>query len=119
MTNERSKLQISRQDHGEVAVLRLSGEIRMNDGDLALGRSLDELLAVPGRKIVLDLSNVSYINSSGVGRLVAEAKRVRQRGGVLCLAALTARSQQLLATLNLKALFDICDDVETAVRRFA
>ncbi|HTM30338.1 MAG TPA: STAS domain-containing protein [Vicinamibacterales bacterium] len=119
MTNERSRLQISRGTHGQVVVLTLSGEMRMSDGDLALGRHMDEVLAAGGRSVVVDLANVSYIDSSGVGRLVAEAKRIRQHGGVLRLAGLTARSQQLLATLNLKALFQIYDDVEAAVRSFA
>jgi anti-anti-sigma factor len=100
-------------------VLTLSGEMRMSDGDLALGRYMDEVLAAGVRSVVIDLANVSYIDSSGVGRLVAEAKRLRQSGGALRLAGLTARSQQLLATLNLKALFEVYDDVDAAVRSFA
>ena len=119
MTNERSKLQISRQDHGPLVVLTLSGEMRMSDGDLALGRYMDAVVASGGRSVVIDLAKVSYIDSSGVGRMVAEAKRMRQLGGILRLAGLTARSQQLLATLNLKALFEIYDDVDAALRSFA
>ena len=118
MANEHSKLQISRQDHGKVTVLTLSGEIRMNDGDLALGRYLDDVLSTGGRSVVIDLANVGYIDSSGVGRLVAEAKRMRQHGGAIRLAGLTPRSRQLLATLNLTPLFETFDDVEAAVRSF-
>jgi anti-sigma B factor antagonist len=91
----------------------------MSDGDLVLGRFMDEVLTSGGRSVVIDLANVTYIDSSGVGRLVAEAKRMRQSGGALRLAGLTTRSQQLLATLNLQALFEVYDDVETAVRSFA
>jgi anti-sigma B factor antagonist len=118
MTNQGSKLHISRQHQGDIAVLALSGEIRMNDGDLALARGVDEILATGGRKIVLDLSKVSYIDSSGLGRLVAEAKRIRQQGAVMRLAGLTPRIHQLLATLNIKALFEIFDNVEAALRSF-
>jgi anti-sigma B factor antagonist len=119
MANEPSKLQISRQKRGHVVVLTLSGEMRMSDGDLALGRHMDEVLSAGHRRVVIDLANVSYIDSSGIGRLVAEVKRMRQHGGAMRLAGLTPRSHQLLATLNLKALFEIFDDVDAAVRSFA
>jgi anti-sigma B factor antagonist len=119
MTNERSKLHISRQEHGRAVVLTLSGEMRMSDGDLALGRHMDEVLSTGHRSVVIDLANVSYIDSSGIGRLVAEAKRMRQNGGAMRLAGLTPRTRQLLATLNLKALFEIFDDADAAVRSFA
>ena len=119
MAQEQSRLQISQEAHGDVAVVRLSGEIRMQDGELALGRCMDEVVAGGGRKVVLDLGHVSYLDSSGIGRLVAEARRFRQQGTALRLARLTPRTQQMLATLNLKGLFAIHDDVEAAVQSFA
>ena len=119
MTNNRSKLQITRVDHDAVVVLVLSGEIRLDDGDLALQQCVDEILAAGRRNVVLDLLNVSYIDSSGVGRLVAESKRLSQQGGAMRLARVTARSHYLLGTLKLNVMFQIYEDVDAALRSFA
>ena len=114
-----SKLKIAGHQDGEVSVLTLSGEITVDDGDLAFGRYVDQMLAAGHHKIVVDLSDVTYIDSAGVGMLVAESKRVTQQGGAMRLARLTARSHHLLAMLKLKFVFEIYDDVEAAVRSFA
>jgi anti-sigma B factor antagonist len=116
---DRSKLQITEYQQDEVTVLTLAGELTLDDGDLAFGRYVDEIVAAGRRQIVVDLSNVSYIDSAGVGMLVAESKRVTQSGGAIRLARLTARSHHLFAMLKLKFVFEIYDDVESAIRSFA
>jgi anti-sigma B factor antagonist len=116
---ERSKLQIAEHRQGDVTVLTLSGEITLDDGDLAFGRYVDRMIAAGSRQIVVDLSGVTYIDSAGVGMLVAESKHVTQHGGAMRLARLTARSHHLLAMLKLKFVFEIYDEVEAAVRSFA
>ena len=78
---ERSKLQIAEHRQGDVTVLNLSGEITLDDGDLAFGRYVDRMIAAGSRQIVVDLSGVTYIDSAGVGMLVAESKHVTQHGG--------------------------------------
>lgn len=113
-----SKLQIAEHQHGEVSVLTLSGELTLDDGDLAFGRYVDQMIAADRRHIVVDLSEVRYIDSAGVGMLVAESKRATEHGGAMRLARLTARSHHLLALLKLKFVFEIYDDVESAVRSF-
>ena len=117
--NDRSKLQIAEHQHGDVAVLTLAGELTLDDGDLAFGRYVDQMIAAGRRRVVVDLSSVSYIDSAGVGMLVAESQRVTQQGGAMRLARLTARSHHLLGMLKLKFVFEIFDDVESAVRSFA
>jgi anti-sigma B factor antagonist len=117
--NDQSKLQITDHRQDEVTILTLAGELSLDDGDLAFGRYVDGLVAAGRRQIVVDLSKVTYIDSAGVGRLVAESKRVTQNGGAMRLAHLTARSHHLLAMLKLKFVFEIYDDVEAAVRSFA
>ena len=76
------------------------------------------MIAAGRRQIVVDLSSVSYIDSAGVGMLVAESKRLTEQGGAMRLARLTARSHHLLAMLKLKFVFEMYDDVESAVRSF-
>jgi anti-sigma B factor antagonist len=116
---ERSKLQITESERDGVAVLALAGELTLDDGDLAFGRYADGMIAAGRTRIVADLSNVTYIDSAGVGMLVATSKRVVQHGGAIRLARLTARSHHLLAMLKLKVVFEIYDDVESATRSFA
>ena len=114
-----SKLQIGESRQGDIIVLTLSGQITLDDGDLAFGRHVDQLVAAGGRQIIVDLSAVTYIDSAGVGMLVAESQRVAAQGGSMRLAHLTARSHHLLAMLKLKMMFEIYDDVDAAVRSFA
>jgi anti-sigma B factor antagonist len=114
-----SKLQIAEDRQGEIVVLTLTGQITLDDGDLVFGRHVDQLVAAGGRQIVVDLSGVTYIDSAGVGMLVAESQRVAAQGGSMRLAHLTARSHHLLAMLKLKMMFEIYDDVAAAVRSFA
>ena len=114
-----SKLQIAQTEQNDITIVTLAGEITLDDGDLAFGRHIDQLVAAGGRKIVVDLSGVSYIDSAGVGMLVAESQRVSAQGGSMRLAHLTARSHHLLAMLKLKCVFEIYDDVDAAVRSFA
>jgi anti-sigma B factor antagonist len=114
-----SKLQIAERRQDDIVVLTLSGQITLDDGDLAFGRYVDQLIAAGGRKLIVDLSGVGYIDSAGVGMLVAESQRVAAQGGSMRLAHLTARSHHLLAMLKLKMMFEIYDDVDAAVRSFA
>ena len=115
---EPSKLQIAEQQQGDVSVLVLSGELTLDDGDIAFGRYVDQMIEAGRRQFVIDLSGVNYIDSAGVGMLVAESKRVTQNGGAMRLARLTARSHHLLAMLKLKFVFEVYDDVDAAVRSF-
>lgn len=113
-----SKLQIVERLEGDVTVLVLTGEITLDDGDLAYGRYIDGLIRQGRLKIVVNLTGVSYIDSAGVGMMVAESKMVREKGGVIKLAQLTARSHHLLAMLKLKVVFEIFEDEAAALQSF-
>ena len=114
-----SKLQIAEGSVGDVALLTLTGEITLDDGDLAFGRHVSQMIADGKRRIVVDLSGITYIDSAGVGMMVDRSKRVSEQGGSMRLARLTARSHHLLAMLKLKFVFEIYDDVDAAVRSFS
>jgi anti-sigma B factor antagonist len=109
---------MEQHDEGDVTVLRLSGELTLDDGDIAFGKRVDELIAAGRIKIVVNLGDVTYIDSAGVGMMVAELKRVHDKGGALKLAHLAARSHHLMAMLKLKIVFEIFDEEAAAVRSF-
>ena len=113
-----SKLQILERLEGDVTVLTLAGELTMDDGDLAFGRYVDGLIRQGRVQIVANLNGVTYIDSAGVGMMVAESKMVRAKGGVVKLAQLTARSHHLLAMLKLKVVFEIFEDEAAALQSF-
>ena len=99
MTERASKLRISERQEGDVTCLTLAGEITVDDGDLAFGRHVDDLLKRGLVRIVANLAGVTYIDSAGVGMMVASHKTVQQHKGALKLSNLTARSHHLMAML--------------------
>ena len=120
MAEQESKLQISQRQVDDVTVLVLTGEITADDGDLKFGRLVDDLVLRQGhKKVLVDLGSVSYIDSAGVGMMVAELKIVRGKGGILKLLNLTGRNQRLLATMRLMTAFEVFEDEAMAVKSFA
>ena len=118
MTQPSSKLQIDVRQVEDITVMTLRGEITADDGDLVFGRRVDELIKKGQVKIVLNLADVTYIDSSGVGMMVAQLKMVRQRGGDMRLLRLNSRGQRMLALLKLRSTFEAFDDEALAVRSF-
>lgn len=100
---------------GDVTVIDAAGRITLGDGANALGEGLSN---VQGRKIVLNLKDVSYIDSSGVGELVYGFTTVKNRGGNLKLIGLPPRFKSLLQMTNLHTLFEVFEDEAAAVQSF-
>jgi anti-anti-sigma factor len=113
-----SRLQIAERRIGDVTVLVLSGEMLVDDGDLALRQQIHELLDQDRNKILIDLAAVTHIDSAGVGMMVAKQKTVRERGGDVKLLHLTSRSQRLLALMKLASVFEAFEAEDTAVESF-
>ena len=118
MTERVSKLRISERQADDITCLTLAGEITVDDGDLVFGRYVDDLIKRGLVKIVVNLAEVTYIDSAGVGMMVANHKAVRQSQGVMKLSNLTARSHHLMAMMKLKLVFDIFDDEAAAIGSF-
>ena len=114
-----SKLDILERQAGDVTVLTLTGQMLLDDGDLAFGRCVNDLLGRGLCRIVLDLGGVTYIDSSGVGMLAAKLKQVRAHGGDIRLLNLNSRSQRLLGMMKLMIVFERFEDEAAAVRSFA
>ena len=114
-----SKLNILERQTGDVAILILTGQMLLDDGDLAFGRCVNDLMERGLVRIVLDLGGVTYIDSSGVGMLAGKLKQVRARGGDIRLLNLNSRGQRLLGMMKLMIMFERFEDEAAAVRSFA
>jgi anti-anti-sigma factor len=114
-----SKLTIEERQNGDVTVLVLTGQMLLDDGDLAFGRRVRDLVGRGMVKVVLDLQGVTYIDSSGVGMLVAKLKTLREHGGDMRLLHLSRRAESLLGMLKLLVVFETYQDEAAALRSFA
>ncbi|MBA2257694.1 MAG: STAS domain-containing protein, partial [Acidobacteria bacterium] len=114
-----SKLNIDERQSGDVAVLTLTGQILLDDGDLAFGRHVSGLMNRGIVRFIVDLAGVTYIDSSGVGMMAAKLKRARESGGDMRLLHLTSKSQRLLGMMKLLMVFETFEDEAAALRSFA
>src|SRR5215470_13750028 len=102
----------------DVVVVDLSGQIKLGEGSVILRETVKDLLAKGHKKILLNLGDVSYIDSSGIGELVSAYTSVRNQGGELKLLKLTKKVHDLLQITKLYTVFDIKDDEASAVQAF-
>ena len=107
----------NRQVNG-VTVVDMSGRITLGEGSVILRETVKDLLAKGHKKILLNLGDVSYIDSSGIGELVSAYTSVRNQGGELKLLKLTKKVHDLLQITKLYTVFDIKDDEASAVQAF-
>jgi anti-sigma B factor antagonist len=110
------KMQTSTRHIGDVAVLDIRGRITLGEGNVMLREIVRELADKGNKKIVLNLGEVQYIDSSGVGELVKTHTTVRNQGGQLRLVNLNKRVNDLLQMTRLSAVFDIERDEASAIR---
>jgi len=113
-----SKLTIEERHAGDVTVLVLTGQMLLDDGDLAFGKRISDLIDRGCATIVLDLGGVTYIDSSGVGMIVFQLKTLKQKGGDMKLLHLNPRAESLFGMLKLLMMFDRFEDEAAAVRSF-
>ena len=102
-----------------VTIMDCSGRITLGEGSVTLRDSVRDLLAKGSKKILLNLGDVSYIDSSGIGELVSAFTTVRNQGGDLKLLNLTKKVHDLLQITKLYTVFDVKDDEASAVASFA
>lgn len=113
-----SKLTIDERQAGDVTVLTLTGQMLLDDGDLAFGKRITELIERGSTRILLDLGGVTYIDSSGVGMLAYQLKTVKRHGGDIKLVHLSRRAESLLGMMKLLLVFETFQDEPSAVRSF-
>lgn len=101
-----------------VTVLDLTGRLVLDEGDAAFRDGVAGLLARGQNRLVVNLANVTYIDSAGVGMLVAKMLSVRRAGGDMKLLHLTARSNRVMTITKLLTVFEAFDDEQQAIRSF-
>jgi anti-sigma B factor antagonist len=104
---------------GQVSVVDLSGKITIGEGDVVLRDKVIELLDAGQTKILLSLEKVSYMDSAGIGELVACFKKAREKGGTVKLLKPSGKVEDLLQLTKLWEVFDIfVDDEQKAIDSF-
>jgi anti-sigma B factor antagonist len=111
-------LQGTCREMGEVAIIDFSGKITLGEGSSTLRKTVRELLDQGKRKILLNLSDVDYIDSSGIGEMVSAYTTVRSAQGELKLVHLTKRVHDLIQITRLFTVFDVQEDEASALRSF-
>jgi anti-sigma B factor antagonist len=106
-----------RQREG-VTILDLKGKITIGVGDVALRDAIHEALAAGAQKLLINLGDVTTIDSSGVGELVSSYTTVTNRGGRLKLADLPPKVADILQITQLITVFDVYEDEDEALRSF-
>ncbi len=102
-----------------VTIMDCSGRITLGEGSVQLRDAVRDLLAKGSKQILLNLGDVTYIDSSGIGELVSAFTTVRNQGGDLKLLNLTKKVHDLLQITKLYTVFDVKDDEASAVASFA
>ncbi len=102
-----------------ITIVDLSGRITLGEGSVVLRDTIKDLLGKGQKKILLNLGDVSYIDSSGIGELVSAFTSVRNQGGELKLLNLTKKVHDLLQITKLYTVFDVKDDEAAAIAAFS
>jgi anti-sigma B factor antagonist len=102
-----------------ITIVDLSGRITLGEGSVVLRDTIKDLLGKGQKKILLNLGDVSYIDSSGIGELVSAFTSVRNQGGELKLLHLTKKVHDLLQITKLYTVFDVKDDEAGAIAAFS
>ena len=112
-------MQIDERTIGDVVVLDIKGRVQLGEGDEMLKDKVNSLLNQGRKKIILNLADVPYIDSAGLGEVVRTFTTVSRQGGTLKLLNLTKRITDLLAITKLLTVFDTYDSEQDAVQSFS
>ena len=104
---------------GDVTIIDVAGKIKLGEGAVSLRDAVRDLVARNQKRILLNLAAVNYIDSSGIGELVAAFTTLRNQGGQLKLLNLTKRVQDLLQITKLYTVFEVYDNEAHALQSFS
>ena len=102
----------------DVVILDLKGRITIGEGSVVLREHIQKLLKADEKRFLLNLSEVNYIDSSGLGQMVSSYTAVRNKDGHLKLLNLTRRIKDLMQITKLLTVFDVFDDETAALKSF-
>jgi anti-sigma B factor antagonist len=110
-----SALQITERTAGSVTIFSLAGSLTYDEGTRMLREAVTGAVAAGARACLLDLEQITYLDSGGVGLLVAMFRHVTRRGGQLKLLRPSLPARRVLGITHLTAVFDIFDDEPDAL----
>jgi len=111
-------MKVNVRTEGAVTLIDLNGKITIGEGDVILRESIEKVLKTGTTKILLNLSKISYMDSAGIGELVACYKRAREKGGELKLLNPSGKVEDLLQLTKLEEIFETFRDEATALKSF-
>jgi len=111
-------MKIATHEVNGVTVMDIAGRITLGEGSVQLREAVRNLVASGHKKIVLNLADVSYMDSSGMGELVTAFTTVKNQGGELKLINLTRKIHDLMQITKLVTVFDIHDTEASAIAAF-
>ena len=112
-------MQIEERVVGSVTILDLKGKITLGEGDEALKDKINSLIQQDRKKLLLNLAEVPYIDSAGLGEIVRTYTTVSRQGGQLKLLNLTKRITDLLSITKLLTVFDTFEAEQEALNSFS
>lgn len=112
------KMQVATRQADGITILDVSGRITVGEGNVMLREVVRDLVEKGGKRILLNLYEVDYVDSSGLGELVGIHTTLRKANGQMKLVDLSKKVQDLLQTTSMNAVFDIQKDEASAIRSF-
>ena len=112
-------MKISQRQEGRVRVIKLDGRMAIGEGDSEAGEAIRSAVAEGQKSILVDMKNVSVLDSSGVGELVFAYTTATRRGGEVKLYGLSPRVGEVLKATRLVGIFEMFDDEIDAIESFA
>jgi anti-sigma B factor antagonist len=113
-----AELDVKERQAGDVTILDMTGDVRIGEGAISLRDSIRTLADQGKKKVLLNLAGVKYMDSTGVGELIANYTTIKRQGGQLKLLNLTDRIQNLLVITKLLTVFDSYDNEAEALKSF-
>ena len=113
-----TRMRIVERRIGDVTILQLIGRLELEDGDVILRDAVNGLVEAGRVKLVLDMKEVTRLDSAGIGMLVSKFVTAQRGGGSLKILNPTERTDHLMEITKLTTVFEIFDDEEAALRSF-
>lgn len=112
-------MNITERSNGDVTILDVEGKILLGEGDVQLKKKIDELISRDIKNILLNLAEVSYMDSGGLGEIVRSFTTVKTNSGNLKLVGVTSRIKDLMTITKLHTVFDIFETEAEGVASFS
>jgi anti-sigma B factor antagonist len=111
-------MKIVKRTVGDIVILDCSGKITLGEGTMTVRNAVRDILKENGKKIILNLADVNYIDSSGIGELVSTYTTVTNNGGQFKLLSLTKKIHELLQITKLLTVFQVFENEQAALASF-